>query len=254
MSAHHGREWKKEYVLERNQMRYVAHCCKCGETTSFPAPMGTELASQRLSVKLKKLGWLVGKNTQYDLCPACVLHYSTRVAHKYGVSPTTCNTPFKNMSTALIAEAYDLAKGTEPMKSPENTLNGKGKGYIPVLPNETTPTEMSRTDKRVIFAKLEEVYADEATGYSKGWGDQKVATDLGVPVAWVAKVRDDNFGPNRSEETLATVTEARAILVEAKEARSKFVELIKVAEAQASKIGLHIERIERKIDALVKRV
>ena len=36
-------------------------------------------------------------------------------------------------------------------------------------PSETPPREMSRDDRRVIFAKLDEVYLDEKRGYDSGW-------------------------------------------------------------------------------------
>ena len=40
-------------------------------------------------------------------------------------------------------------------------------------PSETPPREMSRDDRRVIFAKLDEVYLDEKRGYDSGWSDHK---------------------------------------------------------------------------------
>lgn len=54
--------------------------------------------------------------------------------------------------------------------------------------------QMTREDRRIIFEKLNEVYLDEKHGYSDDWTDKKVANDLGVPQAWVAQIRDENFG------------------------------------------------------------
>lgn len=53
---------------------------------------------------------------------------------------------------------------------------------------------MDKADRRIVIAKLNEVYGDDM--YLEDWIDQKVAEDLGVPVEWVAEVRDENFGPN----------------------------------------------------------
>lgn len=63
------------------------------------------------------------------------------------------------------------------------------------------PKEMTREDRRIIFAQLNEIYIGEDKGYSAGWTDQRVATHLGVPRAWVASIRDENFGPLRENET-----------------------------------------------------
>ncbi len=51
--------------------------------------------------------------------------------------------------------------------------------------DQEPPAELTRENRRIILAKLEEVYVDEKTGYSPGWTDAKLALDLGVPRAWV---------------------------------------------------------------------
>lgn len=67
---------------------------------------------------------------------------------------------------------------------------------------------MTREDRRIIFVKLEEVYVDEATGYTKGWNDTAVAADLNCPRAWVEVIRDENFGPQKADQS-AEVIELR---------------------------------------------
>lgn len=54
------------------------------------------------------------------------------------------------------------------------------------------PRQMSRDDRRVLFAKLEDVYVGD--GYIDGWTDKRVAEDLNVPRAWVEEVRSEFFG------------------------------------------------------------
>lgn len=79
------------------------------------------------------------------------------------------------------------------------------------------PPTMSREDRRLIFAKIDEVYLDETTGYSDGWTDSRVAEDLGVPLAWVKTIRAENFGEERSNAALlANLEEAKWTLNEAK--------------------------------------
>jgi hypothetical protein len=64
------------------------------------------------------------------------------------------------------------------------------------VPKADEPREMTRMDRRIINDKLDTVYADGS--YVAPWSDAKVARDLGVPQQWVAKVRDDFFGPEGS--------------------------------------------------------
>lgn len=91
------------------------------------------------------------------------------------------------------------------------------------------PREMTRDERRLIFAKLDEVYLDEKRGYDAGWSDHKVATDLGVPRKWVEIIRDENFGSiGLNEDMSAYLTEAEALC---KEARKALEEARKAREA-----------------------
>lgn len=84
------------------------------------------------------------------------------------------------------------------------------------------PLEMTREDRRLIFAKLNEVYIDERVGYDAGWSDKKVADDLGVAVAWVKNIREENFGEEQSnEKTLQQLEDAQRCLTESREVHDK---------------------------------
>lgn len=97
----------------------------------------------------------------------------------------------------------------------------------PLIAAVEKPREMGRDDRRLIFAKLDEVYLDEKRGYDTGWSDHKVATDLGVPRKWVEIIRAENFGAIGTNEDMqhflteaeALVADARKALQQAKEAR-----------------------------------
>jgi hypothetical protein len=78
------------------------------------------------------------------------------------------------------------------------------------------PRLPTRDEKRIIFQKIDEFYVGETVGYEKNWSDEKVAKDLNVPVAWVATIREENFGPNMDEETAAVTAEAKALVEEIK--------------------------------------
>lgn len=143
-------------------------------------------------------------------------------------------------------------------------LNGTT-SHIPPAVSETPPTEPTRADKRLIFAKLEEVYVDESAGYKTPWTDAAVAKDLGVPMAWVASVREENFGPANDNgeirDMLARVkaasSEAMKVLAEAKSIRAEgksILDRVNASISAAVDIGKKLdgltaiaERIERSL-------
>jgi len=96
-------------------------------------------------------------------------------------------------------------------------------------PKADPPREPSRDDLRIIFEKLSETYVDDKTGYSPGWSDNRVAHDLGVPRAWVSRVRDEMFGPIGTnpemqhflQEAEVLLQDARAALASAKVIREQ---------------------------------
>ena len=61
------------------------------------------------------------------------------------------------------------------------------------------PQEMTKEDRRIIFAEIDMHYLDETRGYEAAYDDKRVAEGLKVPMAWVRTIREDNFGPERGE-------------------------------------------------------
>lgn len=204
------KQWAKGNNIEGGRMAYVVKCHTCSNSHTFNNPMGLELAAEKIPVRLKKRGWYVGETCDLDVCPACLLRAAEQVNHP---------------------------KPEIVMPS----ITAKPNVYMPPSPAEVKPAVMSRADRRVVFSKLEEVYTDESTGYTKGWGDQKVATDLGVPRAWVSTVREENFGPDKSED------------ISAKAARDQFFTLVKNAEAIVQKFYLRIDHVERELAKISAR-
>lgn len=157
--------------------------CRCGVVRTVPinrfkghARTDDELEQQFVRNKLTSEGWLIGKKETQHRCPGC----------------------------------YSAIKASQARKNNEESKIVT----LPVKPAEPeAPRTMSRDDRRIVFEKLNEVYVDEKTGYGPGWTDAKVATDLGVPRAWVKQLRDEMFGPEGSnEEIRATITEAQTLL------------------------------------------
>jgi len=118
------------------------------------------------------------------------------------------------------------------------------------------PPELSRADRRVIFLKLEEVYTDEQTGYQKGWDDAAVARDLNVERAWVAMVREENFGPEKSEDFTRILDEGKALVTEARkllEDTAKAQELFRAVAQGSAKLDLRLTKLESELKDIAKR-
>lgn len=107
---------------------------------------------------------------------------------------------------------------------------------------------IKRDDRRIIFAKLNELYIDEHKGYCEGWTDQRVAEDLGVPRAWVEALREENFGPVKSN------TETSEFLHEAEKVLSQAKQLADNVEKALSNLKFQIEFLEKKALAIQKAV
>src|SRR5262249_4668120 len=104
---------------------------------------------------------------------------------------------------------------------------------------------MTREDRRIIFEKLNDVYIDGKVGYGRGWTDEKVATDLGVPRAWVKLLREENFGDEVGNEDIRDqVNEARKVLADIKALQQHF-EGVQRLFAVADKIEKSLAEIQK---------
>jgi len=198
----------------------------------------------------ERKGWEIGKNEKHDFCPKCVAERA--IARRTGkIKPIKLN----GHPAVVPQEAVSM-----PLM-PQTT------SAIGPSVSEAAIPEISRADKRVIFAKLEEVYGDEKSGYKTPWTDAAVAKDLGVPQAWVSLVREDSFGPANDNAEIRDMfdrmrnylAEAQAVLAEAKAIRadgSVLVERINKVAKDATEIGKKLDglliitdRVERSLKA-----
>lgn len=74
-------------------------------------------------------------------------------------------------------------------------------------PSEEAPKEPTRAQKRQIMDMLEETYDTSAERYSGGDTDETVAEVLGVMPGWVAKLREEFFGPEGGNEDIESLVE-----------------------------------------------
>lgn len=155
-------------------------CSACPVVHDIPIKFGASggLGAEILERQMKRAGWELGARPTKDLCQACAQAKRKKKIEKKG-------------------DVIHMAK--------------YGAAGISVV-TENQPREMSRDDRRIIFAKLNDVYIDETTGYGNGWSDKKVAEDLSVPRAWVEEIREENFGPIQiSEEAKEQIAELQKL-------------------------------------------
>jgi chromosome segregation ATPase len=131
---------------------------------------------------------------------------------------TISQSPNLDASAAIVLPPVNLTE-TKPPEIPMPS-------FAPILDNRP----MDRTDRRLVFSRLNELYVDEKTGYSADWTDAKVAQDLGVPVDWIAEVREADFGPELNASIRA----------------KSFTDLQKLGES----IERHILLIDKKIEQM----
>lgn len=115
------------------------------------------------------------------------------------------------------------------------------------------PREMSREDRRIIFAKVDELYLDDKSGYVAPWTDSAVARDLGVPRAWVATVRDELFGPEGSNQDFDDfLAKAAPIIADMKNLARSATAQLEEARQIAARVD-DLERVARRIEREIGR-
>ena len=131
----------------------------------------------------------------------------------------------------------------------------------PIAVGPVPPREMSRKDRRIIFAKLNDVYLDERDGYSNGWSDQRVADDLNIPRAWVKSIREENFGPDgASEEIRVALYQAKDVIGAARKHQGEIARMKAAAESllrRAKTLETQMEpllTVTNRMEGLVARI
>lgn len=202
--------------------------CKCGVVTQVATadvkgePKDQEfLVGRIVARKLEAKGWQVLKSKDGHSCPGCVAKQTGRTVIK--IEKAIADTATK---PTIVKDFKDMVSPTVPVRASDEPI-----------------AELTRENRRIILAKLEEVYVDEKTGYSPGWTDAKVASDLGIPRSWVAQLRADNFGPEGNEDIRIALEEARTLLADS-------VATIGRAKAVTTALG-ELERRAEKIERTI---
>lgn len=190
-------------------------CSGCGVTSTVQQNNHRHWNMRSLEAHWTKHGWTVGNKSSKDKCPDCTRPRRSNVSELP-----------KNV-TAL------------PVAAPS--------------PSQQSPREMTRMDRRAIFVKLEECYGTEQTGYNGDWTDDKVAIDLGVPKAWVAAVRDENFGPaSDNAEIRRVLAEAKVLLTQANVLKSEMERYATTVDRMKGDLAKLLSNSERIANAIVR--
>ncbi len=229
-NVHPLRVWRKsERVIPRKiqtidgatyGVRYLT-CQICGHVGEMMDKKNLPL--EIIAKKYGERGWRVGDNNESDTCPNCVKRQ---------------------------IEQRREANRTKSKQETE-TMNAKAENTEPTL-IAPPPPAMTRDDRRVIFTKLNEVYLDEKRGYDVPWTDQKVASDLNCPLAWVVEIRETNFGPvsDNSEirDIIKVVKAYRDEIVEKLTEMDKMVRSINDLVTRTNTASKSLIDLKRKLD------
>lgn len=235
----------------------LIRCSKCDATNKYFNFQGS-VSTEHLPKEFSRRGWFVGKNERGDLCPTHIGKFrpkpvivatpelppsSTYVESEPAPPPLpdVIITPvFTQPVMEKVMDATSATKIVPPWEEkastpPVNTAPDNVTTVTPVMkvfaePKAAMPAEMDKMMRRLVFSRLNELYLDETKGYSGDWTDAKVAADLQVPVAWVAEVRDADFGPELNAELLV----------------KKFSDLKELGD----KVERHIVLIDKKIEQM----
>lgn len=200
----------------RRHRGFQAECggCAAKHTVPMQGMRGHPDDNRELQIITKKfegLGWRVGSRRADHRCPGCVNTEQQRRQQPESTMPKG-GVSFMNGQQKPAAPAPSIAPTAEP------------------------PETMTREDRRIIFEKLNEVYGSENSGYSGEWTDKKVGEDLGTPRAWVAKVREEMFGPEGGNAVIVQqIEEARKVIADGRKLLNEVSDLkLRADELQAT--------------------
>lgn len=198
--------------------RVFFRCGACDVTTSLSQFWCGSSREEAIAAFLHKRGWLVGRSPEADRCPDCArawrLEVSARIQKR--AEQSSKDRAFQTfLSEQILSSAVEdpklnltviqMAKATKAASAPACAEDSSPVG---------TPAGPDKDARRLIYAEIDVAWLDDSKGYAGGATDRTIAAKLGVPVAWVADVREFAFGPVMMNEELAAFAADHATLVE----------------------------------------
>jgi predicted RNA-binding Zn-ribbon protein involved in translation (DUF1610 family) len=183
-----------------------------------------EVVERMVSHKFESKGWKVGKTASQHRCPQCFTAIKAAAKRRQG---------------------EEMSKVVPIINKALNSTTALGSTVE--VPRERPPT---RDERRIIIAKMQEIYVNETVGYRDDWSDEKVSKDMGVPQVWVAQIRDETFGPHDINE------QATKIINEARELAAVLCTLVQNADAMKKQLDPLLDRavvLEDTLKRMAKR-
>ena len=238
LSANHPDYFPERFrAVEGSPRRFRVRHLTCSEPTCQREEEINDTGERQLPPyvvrkKFMQKGWEIGKDREHDRCPTCVAN--ARVARRKPREEKVVKID-ANANIPLTERAVNLGAGQLPEKMP--------------------PRTMDTDDRRIIFAAIDECWAGKEEGYKTPWTDQKVASELSVPVAWVAEVRGQFFGEARDNSEIrellaridAACAEARKSIEEAEKLRKEAVAL----NTKATTLNRNIDDLRRSMEGAI---
>jgi hypothetical protein len=268
-------KWRTDAGLIHYGLRIFCSACSHWEVQPLPRGLKNTCPQSLADKVFRGKGWQLGRNRKSDVCPHCVERERvSRLSRMLSGAKPTLRPDETLASSKIIALATrkpieqpkekNLSDGMTDMRSqpdpkparakPQATAPAGGQGHLqPSAVTVEPPREMSRDDRRVVFSKLDEVYIDESKGYGNGWSDHRVAIDLGVPRAWIATIREEMFGPDKSNaEARELVQEAKALVAEMRAFVAEHHETTVRAIAGRDAFAKKVEEFDKRLGSVEK--
>lgn len=248
---------------------YEITCGKCGVEERLKYNYTKHLAEDNIiernvELKFECKGWKVGRRKRDNRCPDC-LRRATQMRYFHAQKKEDKMKKENSVTVNEVLSVNDLKSSTAMLKLPDP----------PMLKEEERA--MTVPDRYLVINKLMEAYT-VGQGYNGDWDDQKVAMDLGVPLSWVEKLRDENFGPlvtadmvevqewrktaDRLVDAIQTFNDeyakplqaAKDVLQAAKDATTKLAHTIDTFAKEAERLKVEANRLVVKGETLDRKM
>ncbi|WP_118138476.1 hypothetical protein [Oceanicella sp. SM1341] len=198
-----------DYELNGAVVRARCHHCRKTDTVQSSGARG-HLPPEAVQKFFINRGW-AGIGGKKPACPDCMAKFKVVRAREREKEAA--------MQKVTSAEEVEVSTKRE------------------AVPAKATAAQMSRADRRKVFRAIDDAYSEDGGGYVGGETDHTVASAAGVPVIWVERIREEEFGPAVNEDARKLEADLAAISTKARKAEEDALAAATLAE-EASKEAL----------------
>lgn len=198
------REWKGlQASFVGGRFHLTTKCAEEGCNSERTWTARTVFDPKGAVARVHAAGWETGKRV---LCPSC----KSKKKEK-GAMPKPVERP-------TLAAVWP--KGGEPAN------------------DAPAASDAAKKAKRMVYMALEDYYDDARKGYKPGHSDASIAKELDVAEAFVAKIREEDFGP------ISEPSELAALRKELLDARMVAVDLNTTFAVDSERLRKEIEKVQ----------